>query len=60
MCINFLRPNKQTMNKLHTIAMGKLGIRRDKTFGFLAKWLKRFSLLKRFSVPFRGILPFAE
>lgn len=55
MCINFLRPNEQTMNKLHTIAMGKLGIRRDKTFGFLAKWLKRFSLLKRFSVPFRGI-----
>ena len=48
------------MNKLHTIAIEKLGIRRDKTFGFLAKWLKRFNLLKRFSVPFKGILPFAE
>ena len=26
--------NEQTMNKLHTIAMGKLGIRPEKTFGF--------------------------
>ncbi len=60
MCINFLRPNEQTMNKLHTIAMGKLGFRPEKRFDFNIKWLKRFNLLKRFSVPFTGILPFAE